>query len=44
MNKGNEGKNEGQIEGNQGKNEGDEVSFAAPAGEKYYEVVEVRYE
>ena len=27
-----------------GKNEGDEVSFAAPAGEKYYEVVEVRYE
>jgi len=27
-----------------GKNEGDEVSFAAPAGDKYYEVVEVRYE
>ena len=27
-----------------GKNEGDEVSFAAPAGEKFYEVIEVRYE
>ena len=27
-----------------GKNEGDEVSFAAPVGDKYYEVVEVRYE
>ena len=27
-----------------GKNEGDEVSFTAPAGDKYYEVVEVRYE
>ena len=27
-----------------GKNEGDAVSFAAPVGEKYYEVVEVRYE
>lgn len=26
-----------------GKNEGDEVSFTAPAGDKYYEVVEVRY-
>jgi len=26
-----------------GKNEGDEVSFSAPAGEKYYEVIEVRY-
>jgi len=27
-----------------GKNEGDEVSFSAPAGEKHYEVVRVRYE
>ena len=27
-----------------GKNEGDEVSFAAPGGEKFYEVIEVRYE
>ena len=27
-----------------GKNEGDEVSFAAPAGEMRYEVIEVRYE
>ena len=27
-----------------GKNEGDEVSFSAPAGEKYYEVILVRYE
>ena len=27
-----------------GKNEGDEVNFAAPAGEKFYEVIEVRYE
>ncbi len=27
-----------------GKNEGDEVSFAAPGGEKSYEVIEVRYE
>lgn len=27
-----------------GKNEGDEVSFSAPAGEKYYEVIEVRYD
>lgn len=27
-----------------GKNEGDEVSFSAPGGEKYYEVIEVRYE
>lgn len=27
-----------------GKNEGDEVSFSAPAGEKFYEVIEVRYE
>lgn len=27
-----------------GKSEGDEVSFAAPAGEKRYEVIEVRYE
>ena len=26
-----------------GKNEGDEVSFSAPGGEKYYEVIEVRY-
>lgn len=26
-----------------GRNEGDEVSFAAPAGEKHYEVIEVRY-
>lgn len=27
-----------------GKHEGDEVIFAAPGGEKHYEVVEVRYE
>ena len=27
-----------------GKNEGDEVAFAAPGGEKHYEVLEVRYE
>ena len=27
-----------------GKNEGDEVSFAAPGGDKHYEVIEVRYE
>ena len=27
-----------------GKNEGDEVSFSAPAGEKSYEVILVRYE
>ncbi len=27
-----------------GKNEGDEVSFLAPGGEKYYEVIGVRYE
>ena len=27
-----------------GKNEGDEVSFSAPGGEKYYEVIEVRYQ
>lgn len=27
-----------------GKNEGDEVSFAAPGGEKHYEITEVRYE
>ena len=27
-----------------GKNEGDEVSFSAPGGEKYYEVLEVRYD
>jgi transcription elongation factor GreA len=27
-----------------GKNEGDEVSFSAPGGEKYYEVIEVRYD
>ena len=27
-----------------GKSEGDEVSFSAPGGEKYYEVIEVRYE
>ena len=27
-----------------GKNEGDEVSFSAPGGEKFYEVIEVRYE
>jgi transcription elongation factor GreA len=26
-----------------GKHEGDEVSFSAPSGDKYYEVVEVRY-
>ncbi len=26
-----------------GKNEGDSVSFSAPAGEKQYEVIEVRY-
>ena len=27
-----------------GKNEGDEVSFSAPGGDKYYEVIGVRYE
>ena len=27
-----------------GKNEGDEISFSAPGGEKYYEVIEVRYD
>ncbi len=27
-----------------GKNEGDTVNFSAPAGEKQYEVIEVRYE
>jgi transcription elongation factor GreA len=27
-----------------GKNEGDEVRFSAPAGEKHYEVIAVRYE
>lgn len=27
-----------------GSNEGDEISFAAPGGEKTYEVIEVRYE
>lgn len=27
-----------------GKHEGDEVSFSAPAGEKTFEVIEVRYE
>jgi transcription elongation factor GreA len=27
-----------------GKTTGDEVSFSAPGGEKYYEVIEVRYE
>ena len=27
-----------------GKNEGDEISFSAPGGEKYYEVLEVRYD
>lgn len=26
-----------------GKNEGDDISFAAPGGEKQYEVIEVRY-
>ena len=26
-----------------GKNEGDDVSFSAPGGERYYEVIEVRY-
>ncbi len=26
-----------------GKNEGDEISFSAPGGEKYYEVIEVTY-
>jgi len=26
-----------------GKNEGDEISFAAPAGDKHYEIIEVRY-
>ena len=25
------------------KNEGDEISFAAPAGDKHYEIIEVRY-
>jgi transcription elongation GreA/GreB family factor len=27
-----------------GQSEGDEVNFSAPGGEKYYEVIEVRYE
>jgi len=27
-----------------GHSEGDEISFAAPGGEKHYEVIEVRYE
>ncbi len=27
-----------------GKNEGDEISFSAPGGEKFYEVILVRYE
>jgi len=26
-----------------GKDEGDEVTFAAPAGDKHYEIIEVRY-
>jgi len=26
-----------------GRDEGDEVSFAAPSGEKHYEIIEVRY-
>ena len=26
-----------------GKNEGDEITFAAPAGDKYYEIIEVSY-
>ncbi len=26
-----------------GKNEGDEISFSAPAGDKHYEIIEVRY-
>ena len=26
-----------------GKDEGDEVSFAAPGGEKQYEIIEVKY-
>ncbi len=26
-----------------GKNEGDEISFSAPAGEKQYEVIQIRY-
>lgn len=26
-----------------GKNEGDEISFAAPAGDKHYEIIGVRY-
>jgi transcription elongation factor GreA len=26
-----------------GKNEGDEISFAAPAGDKHYEIIEVSY-
>ncbi len=26
-----------------GKNEGDEISFAAPSGDKHYEIIEVRY-
>lgn len=26
-----------------GKNEGDEITFVAPAGDKYYEIIEVRY-
>ena len=27
-----------------GKNEGDEINFSAPGGEKFYEIIEVRYE
>jgi len=26
-----------------GKNEGDEITFAAPAGDKHFEIIEVRY-
>ena len=26
-----------------GKNEGEEITFVAPAGDKYYEIIEVRY-
>jgi transcription elongation factor GreA len=26
-----------------GKNEGDEISFVAPAGDKHYEIIDVRY-
>jgi transcription elongation factor GreA len=26
-----------------GKNEGDEITFAAPGGDKHYEIIEVRY-